>query len=92
MDLRISDNAGRFLCDWIYWCSLAHLVKAHRPRKVCFFHVPASSSESALAQGRELALNLIRAIAESETEASAKRAGKRDGGHAEAEAGLRVVH
>ncbi|KAK2612439.1 hypothetical protein QQS21_001543 [Conoideocrella luteorostrata] len=66
IDLRISENPGRFLCDWIYYCSLSHLLKASRPKKVCFFHVPCDASERSVSQGRELALNMIRAIAESE--------------------------
>lgn len=66
MDLRISEDPGRFLCDWIYYCSLSHLLRSNRPKKACFFHVPCDASDESVLQGRELAINLVRAIAESE--------------------------
>lgn len=67
MDLRISEDPGRYLCDFIYYSSLAHLYKANRPRKVVFLHVPSDASDAYVGQGRELAVNLIRSIVESET-------------------------
>lgn len=67
MDLRISEDAGRYLCDFIYYSTLSTLLKQQRPRKAVFFHVPCDASERHVAQGLELAVNLIRAIAESET-------------------------
>lgn len=67
MDLRISEDAGRYLCDFIYYSSLSTLLKEQRPRKVVFLHVPCDASDKNVAQGRELAVNLIRSIAESET-------------------------
>ncbi|PNP49267.1 hypothetical protein THARTR1_09982 [Trichoderma harzianum] len=66
MDLRISDDAGRYLCDFIYYSSLATCYKQDKERKVIFFHVPADSSEAVIKQGQELAVNLIRSIVESE--------------------------
>ncbi|KAG5918211.1 hypothetical protein E4U61_001985 [Claviceps capensis] len=66
MDLRISEDAGHFLCDWVYYCSLSHLLRSNRPKKACFLHVPCDTSEEQILQGREVTLNLIRAIAESE--------------------------
>ncbi|KYK58182.1 pyroglutamyl peptidase type I [Drechmeria coniospora] len=66
MDLRISEDAGRYLCDFIYYSSLSTLSRQKRPRKVVFFHVPCEASEKDISQGRELALNLIRSIVESE--------------------------
>lgn len=66
MDLRISEDAGRYLCDFIYYSSLAQLWKQERERKVVFFHVPADASDSSITKGRELAVNLIRSIVESE--------------------------
>lgn len=76
MDLRISDDAGHYLCDFTYYSSLAHLWKQQRPRRVTFFHVPADASERAVASGRELVLNLIRAIVESEV---SRRKGRKPG-------------
>ncbi|OAQ72154.1 pyroglutamyl peptidase type I [Pochonia chlamydosporia 170] len=68
MDLRISEDPGRYLCDFIYYSSLAHLYKANRPRKVVFLHVPSDASDAYVSQGRELAVNLIRSLVESETD------------------------
>jgi pyrrolidone-carboxylate peptidase len=76
MDLRISEDPGRYLCDFIYFSSLAHLYKANRPRKVVFLHVPSDASDAYVTQGRELAVNLIRSLAESETAAKRAQSGK----------------
>ncbi|EMR70692.1 putative pyroglutamyl peptidase type protein [Eutypa lata UCREL1] len=64
--LRISDDPGRYMCDFIYFSSLAHLWKQQKPRKLLFLHVPAGSSPEGVDLGRELVLQLIRSIAESE--------------------------
>ncbi|KAI0453669.1 hypothetical protein F5B21DRAFT_278313 [Xylaria acuta] len=68
LDLRISEDAGHYLCDFIYYSSLAHLWKQQRPRKVVFFHVPLHSDAESLKRGVELVLTLIRSIVESELE------------------------
>lgn len=65
-DLRISENAGHYLCDFIYFSSLAHLYKRNEYRRVVFLHVPCEAGEQALAQGTELTVSLIRALVESE--------------------------
>lgn len=62
--LRISEDPGRYLCDFIYFSSLAHLWKQGKPRDVLFLHVPAVADDATLAYGRELVLQLIRAIVE----------------------------
>ncbi|ROT39752.1 peptidase C15, pyroglutamyl peptidase I-like protein [Sodiomyces alkalinus F11] len=66
VDLRISEDAGHYLCDFIYFSSLAHLYKRNEYRRVVFLHVPCEASEQALCQGTELTVNLIRALVESE--------------------------
>lgn len=66
MDLRISEDAGHYLCDFIYFSSLAHLYKAGRRRKVLFLHVPSDASEHGIAIGREILLQLVRSVVESE--------------------------
>ena len=73
-DLHISDDPGRYLCDFIYYSSMAHLRAQQRPRKVVFLHVPATATEESIARGRDLAVNLIRAIVDSETAAAAAAA------------------
>ncbi|KAK4105420.1 peptidase C15, pyroglutamyl peptidase I-like protein [Parathielavia hyrcaniae] len=66
MDLRISEDAGHYLCDFIYFSSLAHLCKAGERRRVLFLHVPSDASAHNIALGRELVLQLIRSVVESE--------------------------
>lgn len=77
-DLGISEDAGRFLCDFIYYSSLSHVHAHHpgRPRKVLFLHVPAGASDEAVVRGRELALTLIRSIAEGEVAARRVKDGR----------------
>ncbi|KAI2464373.1 peptidase [Annulohypoxylon bovei var. microspora] len=62
--LQLSEDAGHYLCDFIYFSSLAHLYKQQKPRKVIFFHVPLNPDEASLGRGKELALQLIRSICE----------------------------
>ncbi|XXG98733.1 NADH-dependent flavin oxidoreductase [Hypoxylon texense] len=66
--LQISEDAGHYLCDFIYFSSLAHLYKQQRPRKVVFFHVPLHPDQESIDRGRELVLQLIRSIVEVEAE------------------------
>lgn len=66
MDLRISEDAGHYLCDFIYFSSLAQMYKADERRRVVFLHVPSDASDKAVNQGRELVVQLIRSIVESE--------------------------
>ncbi|KXX81873.1 Pyroglutamyl-peptidase 1 [Madurella mycetomatis] len=66
MDLRISEDAGRYLCDFIYFSSLAHLHKAGERRNVLFLHVPSDASEHSVQVGREVLLQLVRSVVESE--------------------------
>ncbi|KOS18972.1 Pyroglutamyl-peptidase 1 [Escovopsis weberi] len=73
MDLRISEDPGRYLCDFIYYSSLAHLLKKNRERKVLFLHVPAMASKQDISNGLELTINLIRSIAESLSAAGEKK-------------------
>lgn len=67
-DLRISEDAGHYLCDFIYFSSLAHLYRAGRPRKVVFFHVPSTPEEKNIVLGEKLVLSLVRSMVESEME------------------------
>lgn len=64
--MRISDDAGHYLCDFIYYSSLAHRWREGKDRPVTFLHVPSDASERAVGMGRELAIGLIRSLVESE--------------------------
>jgi len=65
VDVRPSEDAGRYLCDFIYYCSLSHLWKKKEPRRVVFFHVPVDSDGVAVEKGKDVAVELIRALVES---------------------------
>jgi pyroglutamyl-peptidase len=64
-DIRISEDAGRYLCDFIYYCSLAHLFKKGEAKRVVFLHIPLESDEAAVKAGVEITLELIRALVQS---------------------------
>ncbi|EKD20593.1 pyroglutamyl peptidase type [Drepanopeziza brunnea f. sp. 'multigermtubi' MB_m1] len=64
-DVRVSEDAGRYLCDFIYFSSLAHLARKGEDRRVVFLHVPVAADELAIENGIEITLELIRAIVQS---------------------------
>lgn len=53
------------MCDFIYYSSLALLWKIKAERKVVFLHVPADSDEAAIETGKEVLIELIRALVQS---------------------------
>ncbi|KAL1800281.1 hypothetical protein ACET3X_000623 [Alternaria dauci] len=66
-DVRISIDAGNFLCGFIYYNSLAHYFNIKEDeRPVIFLHVPdLSNSEDKLREGWEATVALIKALVES---------------------------
>ncbi len=82
LDLRISVDAGRYLCDFMYFSSLAHLFRRNqaaggqdarfRRRRVVFLHVPSAATPERIEVGRALAVELIRALVEAELVAGTK--------------------
>ncbi len=54
------------MCDFIYFSSLSLLYKAKKRRNVVFLHVPANLDTDVVAHGKDLAIQLIRSIVESE--------------------------
>ncbi|KAL2161547.1 hypothetical protein VTH06DRAFT_8109 [Thermothelomyces fergusii] len=79
LDLRISEDAGHYLCDFIYYSSLAHLEKAGERRRVLFLHVPSNASDHSIMIGREVLLQLVRSVAESELARREKEKRKAEG-------------
>jgi pyroglutamyl-peptidase len=65
LDIRVSEDAGRYLCDFIYYSSLAYLTKKEEERRVVFLHVPVDSDETSVRTGVDITLELIRAIIQS---------------------------
>ncbi|KAL2870994.1 putative pyroglutamyl peptidase type I [Aspergillus lucknowensis] len=68
-DLRISEDAGRYLCEFIFYTSLSLALQEGRDRNVAFFHVPSSCCDEDIETGREVAVALIKCLALSWVEA-----------------------
>lgn len=69
ISVEASNNAGYYLCDFIYYSSLSHFWRKNGEngkRPVVFLHVPPESDEAVLEKGREVTKALIRAIVASE--------------------------
>ena len=68
MDLRPSNNAGHYLCDFMYYaCMLEYWRREPEGKRPCMFlHVPSSKDEDSTSRGREVALGLIAALVASE--------------------------
>ena len=64
-DVRISEDAGRYLCDYIYYSTLAQLFRKGEERRVVFLHVPVESNDAAVKAGVEITIELIRALVQS---------------------------
>ncbi|RAL17674.1 putative pyroglutamyl peptidase type I [Aspergillus homomorphus CBS 101889] len=62
MDLRISNDAGRYLCEFIFYTSLSLAYREGQDRNVVFFHVPGSCTDEDVAAGKEAAIALIKAL------------------------------
>lgn len=71
-DCRLSEDAGHYMCDYIYYNSLAWFGRRNESleggkvedRPVLFLHVPAESDPEVLERGRQVTLSLIEAMAE----------------------------
>ncbi|KAG6362119.1 hypothetical protein INS49_010348 [Diaporthe citri] len=76
LTLKTSEDAGHFLCDYIYFNSLANCHRAEQWKRVLFMHVPAVRPEPAdlyresIDLGREIAIQLLRSLVESELDSS----------------------
>ncbi|KAJ5908861.1 hypothetical protein N7495_001543 [Penicillium taxi] len=63
LDIRLSHDAGHYLCDFIYYTSLSLAQLQDQDRNVLFLHVPASPEEAAIERGRKIALALMKTMA-----------------------------
>ncbi|CCC09390.1 hypothetical protein SMACR_05193 [Sordaria macrospora] len=77
--LVISEDPGRYLCDFIYYSSLAELYKHKAERKVVFLHVPCEMGRDGeyVRIGQELVLGLVRSVAEWLVDEKKRRGGLR---------------
>ncbi|KAL4895393.1 hypothetical protein BDV59DRAFT_200045 [Aspergillus ambiguus] len=63
-DVRISHDAGRYLCEFIYYTSMALAFREGFDRNVVFFHVPSACNDADVQKGRDAAIALIKALIE----------------------------
>ncbi|CAG7999185.1 unnamed protein product [Penicillium olsonii] len=61
-NLQISKDAGHYLCDFIFYTSMSLALQQGHDRNILFLHVPGSSEDADIEQGREVALGLIKAM------------------------------
>ena len=68
VDLRPSNNAGHYLCDFTYYASMLEYWRRdpEGQRPCMFLHVPNGVEEADLKRGRDVALGLITALVASE--------------------------
>ena len=62
IDLRLSHNAGHYLCDFIYYTSMSLAAQQDQDRNVLFLHVPGSAEDADVERGRHITLALIKAL------------------------------
>ena len=65
--MRLSDDAGHYLCDFLYYTSLVEYWRRdpRGKRPVMFLHVPGGVGEEDIVRGRNVTLMLIKALVES---------------------------
>ncbi|OBT77993.1 hypothetical protein VF21_03158 [Pseudogymnoascus sp. 05NY08] len=63
-DVRASEDAGRYLCEYILHESLGFLRGGEREGKCLFLHVPAGVKEVDVERGRRVVLGLVEAVVE----------------------------
>ena len=82
LDVRTSDDAGHFCCDYIYYAGLFEYWKRYRSdataRPVMFLHVPGETDARHVEAGTRVAEGLIRACVTSWR--TGKRGGNSDNG------------
>ncbi|PWY91884.1 peptidase C15, pyroglutamyl peptidase I-like protein [Aspergillus sclerotioniger CBS 115572] len=61
-DVRISTDAGRYLCEFIFYTSLAVAYQGGHDRNITFLHVPATCLDEDIDLGKEVAIALIKAL------------------------------
>lgn len=64
-DVRLSNDPGHFLCGFIYYEGLVERWRKHQDRNVLFLHTKGETDDDTVAEGREVALAIVRAAIES---------------------------
>jgi len=63
-DVRLSDDAGHFACDFIFYTSLVERWKTGQEGKVLFLHTPGAADAASVERGVRVATGLIRSVVE----------------------------
>jgi pyrrolidone-carboxylate peptidase len=61
-DVRISTDAGRYACEFIFYTSLSQAFQEGRDRSIVFFHVPVDTDAASIELGTKTAVALIKSI------------------------------
>lgn len=89
IDVRLSTDAGNYLCEFIYYTSLAYACRKRAMRSALFLHVPGGTDEASITRGVEVTVALMKTVVEcwerkvpgreeGEAETEAKTDGKRE--------------
>ena len=63
--VRLSSDPGRFLCDFIYFASLAEAARAEgKGTPVLFMHVPPAGHPHSVGEMRDAAVRVVRWVCE----------------------------
>ncbi|KAF3484412.1 uncharacterized protein GIQ15_03736 [Arthroderma uncinatum] len=63
-DVRLSHDAGRYLCEYIFYTSLSMAWEEQRPRGVAFLHVPGWTDKASVEMGADVLVGLVKAMVE----------------------------
>lgn len=61
-DIRISEDAGRYLCEFIFYTSLSTALREGRDRSVIFLHIPGWCDEENVKVGTDVAVALVKTL------------------------------
>lgn len=64
-ELKLSNDGGKYLCEFIYFTSLAHAYREGRCGNVMFLHVPKWVDEESIKKGGEVTVALIKTLVNS---------------------------
>ncbi|KAF8848515.1 peptidase C15, pyroglutamyl peptidase I-like protein [Acephala macrosclerotiorum] len=67
-ELRASDDVGCYVCGFVYYASLEYYWKrdgSQGKRRVLFLHVPKLEGAEEIIRGRDITIDLIKAVSES---------------------------
>jgi len=59
VDVRMSNDAGRYLCEFIFYASMVEFWRRGRGAPCLFLHVPGGCEEEDVERGIEVAVGLI---------------------------------